>query len=85
MGQFFRLKLFSGHDQDELLFQVRCIQLIDPDVDPEIIFHGAVKEEENDDDDEDVPVSQQFFERLPRRDSSVGGLSFKGPSLVQPY
>ena len=47
----------KGLNEGGLLLQVRCIQLIDPDVDPELIFQGAAKEEENDDDDEDVPVS----------------------------
>ena len=40
-------------------FQIRCVQLIDPDVDPEVILQGNSKEDENDDDDDDAQVKSK--------------------------
>ena len=37
-------------------FQIRCLQLIDPNIDPEMIFQGGIKEEENDEEDDDNVV-----------------------------
>jgi len=40
--------------------QVRCLQLLDPNVDPEVVFQGGSKEEENDDDEDDGQVLDYF-------------------------
>ena len=56
------------------MHQLRCLQLLDPDVDPEVVFQGGSKEDENEDDDDDVQVrkvSNDFGVQLVRQSQDV--------------